>query len=70
MTMMTEIVAFPMRGRSTTRSTRAPRAAAPIAAAKSAATKGNFAAVIPVKQKKAPSIINSPVAKLMTPVAL
>ena len=68
--MMMEMGRCPSMGRSTTRSTSAPTAAAPRAATTRAAAKGSPSTVMAVQPKKAPSIISSPVAKLMTPVAL
>ena len=69
-TMMTEMVRWPSRGRSTSRSVAMPRRAEAATAARSATTKGACTALMAVQAKKAPSIMNSPVAKLMTRVAL
>jgi hypothetical protein len=61
---------WPASGRSTKRSTTAPSRAIPASVSASATHHGRFRNTWVVQKRYAPTIMNSPIAKLMTRVPL
>ena len=69
-TMITEMIGSPISGLRISRSTKIPRIMAATRVRKRAKEKGALIWVRTVKQTKAPNVMNSPMAKLRTLVAL
>jgi len=68
--MMTEMMGSPIRGLRMSRSTTMPRTMAAANVRRRASEKGALISVSTVKQINAPRVMNSPMARLRTLVAL